>query len=169
MKQDYLAHCIGNINVKYIEEAESYRKKNKNIWVKLGTTAACLCLIAVGMYAVFHLPASDNSGNHILQWSAQFLAKDYFKYNNGENDEEVSSSIIAEDAIKYAETRSFTDERRRLENEGVIPFMNGHPLFNCTVNYNDVVSTAISIQCAIIVLCTLAIIGVIKKHSAENN
>lgn len=137
MKQDYLAHCIGNVNVKYIEEAESYRKKNKNIWVKLGTAAACLCLIAVGMYAVFHRPTSYNSRNQILQWSAQFLAKDYFKYNNGKNDDEVSSSIIAEEAIKYAETRSFTEERRQFENEGVIPFMNGHPLFNCTVNYND--------------------------------
>ena len=57
MKQDQLSRCIGNVDHNFVEEAESHRTHRKNTWIKWGSMAACLCLLAVG---VFHLVNQNN-------------------------------------------------------------------------------------------------------------
>lgn len=135
MKQDRLAHCIGHIDGKYIEEAESYQKTNKRIWRVWGSVVACLCLLVVGAYTAFHPSPLDEAGNRILQWSPQFSAEDYFQYSDGENGGPLDFFSIAEAHYPYTESRSFSHKRQQLEAEKVLPVMAEHPLFDCTVNY----------------------------------
>jgi hypothetical protein len=74
----------------------------------------------------------------VLQWSQQFVAADYFKYNDDADDSPSSAgALLPDSAIPYAESRSFSDERSQLEAEGVIPLMADHLQFNCSGNYND--------------------------------
>ncbi len=53
MKKRIISDAIGNIDLKYVEEAENFRAiKRRPSWVKIGALAACLCLLAAGAGAV---------------------------------------------------------------------------------------------------------------------
>ena len=99
--------------------------------------AACLCIIAFGAYVLFRPSVSDVAGRPVLQWSAQFSAEDYFKYNSSTGNDISSAGSLADYAMPYAETRSFSDNRAPYEAGEIIPAMPGYPMFNCYVNYND--------------------------------
>jgi hypothetical protein len=112
-------------------------------------TAACLCLLALGAYFALGIfmpgvtgrpGVTDKpgvTGKPVIQWSKNFKADNYFKYNDMEDGGGASSSSsFADAALPYQETRSFSGMRERLEAEGVIPAMPGHPLYDCGVNYN---------------------------------
>lgn len=49
MNSKKIFDAVGELDVRYIEEALSYKKRTSvNRWIKRGMTAACLCLIAAG-------------------------------------------------------------------------------------------------------------------------
>lgn len=79
---------------------------------------------------------ANNFSRIVLQWNDNFQAQDYFKYNSG-SDNVSESKSIAEDTIEYAATRSFSDYREQMEQDGVIPVMNEHPMYTCSVCYNE--------------------------------
>ena len=49
MNGERLSRCIGEVHDKYLDESESYRRKNKPVWVKWCAAAACLCLITAAV------------------------------------------------------------------------------------------------------------------------
>jgi hypothetical protein len=102
--------------------------------------AACLSLAATGACALWRPAAPPASGRPVLQWSERFAAEDYFAYNSAPEDEVVSAApaaMLADVALPYAESRSFSGERGRLETEGIIPVLEDHPMFYCNGNYNS--------------------------------
>ncbi len=50
MRKEDFAETFGDINEKHILEARAERKAKKPVWVKWGAMAACLCLVAVGVW-----------------------------------------------------------------------------------------------------------------------
>mgnify|MGYP002540281693 CR=1 FL=1 len=56
MNKDQFSDALGKVNDKYIVEAAAYgQKKRKKTWLRRGTMAACLCLIAAAScFAVTH-------------------------------------------------------------------------------------------------------------------
>ena len=133
MTNEKLYEVLGDINEKHVKEAREYRKAKKPVWLKWGAMAACLCLVVVG---AVNMMTSKESNRTILQWSDNFSAEEYFKYNTGS--EGVSSSkSIADSAIQYAATRDFSDNRTQMEQDGTIPVMKDHPMYNCSVHYNE--------------------------------
>lgn len=54
-----LYHSITNIDDKYIEEAQTAKKKKKPVWFKWGVVAACLCLVCVSAVAIPHIFKSE--------------------------------------------------------------------------------------------------------------
>ncbi|MDL2218063.1 hypothetical protein LJC27_05335 [Christensenellaceae bacterium OttesenSCG-928-M15] len=93
MKQDRLAQCIGDVDGKYVQEAEQYKKKSRSSFIKWGAAAACLCLLLVVAAAraiVPNAPAAldevPNAG-HALLVPAIELPED--------GDEEIQMSMIA--------------------------------------------------------------------------
>lgn len=135
MNSERIYTAIGAVDEELIERCTVKKKRLLKPPGKYIGLAACLCLIAAGAYGIFHPAVSEPSGNPVLQWSEQFSAKDYFKYNS--DDGISSSNSIADSAIPYAHTRSFSDEREKLAADGVIPAMSDYPLFDCTANYNE--------------------------------
>lgn len=133
MNSERIYAAIGAVDEELLDRCNA-KKRMLKPWGKYIGLAACLCVIVVGVYAIFHPAASEPSGNPVQQWSEQFSAKDYFKYNS---DGVSSSNSIADSAIPYAQTRSFSDKREKLEVDGVIPVIDDYPLFDCTVNYNE--------------------------------
>ena len=59
MRKNRISESIGNINQKYVSEAETYAAQAKvfhgQSWMKWGTIAACLCFVAAAIFAVPHL------------------------------------------------------------------------------------------------------------------
>ena len=147
MRSKQLFMAIGNIDDRFIsedgEDISIIKDKVTNtvrFSPRLRITipvAACLCIIALGAYALLRPSLSDVPGKPVLQWSAQFSAEDYFKYNDVASDGMSSAGSLADYALPYSKTRSFSDNRENYEIEGVIPRIPEHPLFNCSVNYND--------------------------------
>ena len=53
MTRKNISDAVGGIDSRRIEETASYHaKKQKNIWLKFGAIAACLCLIVVGAFSM---------------------------------------------------------------------------------------------------------------------
>lgn len=137
MKSERLYAAIGAVEDELLIRCEAAKKRPLDTWLKYGGLVACFCFIVLGAYVIFHLATPNPSVKPILHWSSQFSADDYFKYNNNEEDGVSTSNSLADIAIPYAETRSFSDIRSQLESDEVIPAMVNHPLFDCLVNYNE--------------------------------
>lgn len=60
MKEERILSAFGQIDESYIKEADPMNKtKKKNPWLKLGTMAACFCLVAVGAFMLLD-PSTPN-------------------------------------------------------------------------------------------------------------
>jgi len=46
VRKEEFAEILGDISENYVKEAETPKKARKSVWVKWGTVAACLCLLA---------------------------------------------------------------------------------------------------------------------------
>ena len=59
-----LYNSITNIEDKYIEEAQTAKRRKKSVWLKWGAAAACVCGICISVIAVTNIfngvPAPDN-------------------------------------------------------------------------------------------------------------
>lgn len=115
-------------------QLEQRRFPMKKLLAGLAAAAACLVLILALLR-----PQSQTAGKpHVLQWEEGFAAADYFAFNEGGAASPSSSdSILADAAVPYSESRSFSDERALLEAEGVLPAMPDHPLFSCQANFME--------------------------------
>lgn len=136
MKQEKLCDAMNLLPDDIIHETETVRtrKKRRNkMWLKWGSAAACVCLVAAGMV---HMISQKEGGRTILQWSDHFRAEDYFKYNFSA-DATSSSKPNADSINQYAASRYFSDYRAQMEQNGVIPVMPNHPLYSCVVHYNE--------------------------------
>ena len=64
METQKLYHSITNIEDKYIQEAQTAKKRKKPVWLKWEAAVACLCLICVSAIIIPNIfkggPASDN-------------------------------------------------------------------------------------------------------------
>lgn len=135
MKKEIISDALNLLDDDMLEATAEVRNNNKHSsfrWLKWGAVAACVCLVTVGAFRVFH----HESSKKIQSWSKQFTAEDYFRYSDKERGD-TSSNSLTDSAFPYAEARFFSDERKQLELEGVIPVMPNHPLFDCEVDYNE--------------------------------
>jgi len=136
MKREKLCDAMTQLPDDIIHEAEIVRtreKRRNNAWLKWASAAACLCLVVAG---AVHMMSHGDGNRVVLQWSENFPAEDYFKYNLG-IDGASSSKSLADSAVQYAETRDFSDYRTQMEEADVIPVMPDHPLYDCVVRYNE--------------------------------
>ena len=66
MTVEKFSSALGDIDGRYLNEALSYVVKRKSrVWLRWGAVAACLCLIAVGVFAVlplFRVPEVHSGG-----------------------------------------------------------------------------------------------------------
>ena len=52
MRKEDFAEILGDINENYIQEAETGKRSKKTVWLKWGTMAACLCLVAASAFII---------------------------------------------------------------------------------------------------------------------
>lgn len=62
MKTEKLLEAIGEINDKAIRDAKTHQDKHRT-WVKWGPLAACLCLVAVAVFAGYNMYTSAPAGD----------------------------------------------------------------------------------------------------------
>lgn len=108
------------------------RKKGERHTLKWIVTAACLCLVFACIITVAYFTYKSHP---VQQWTATFAPEDYFKYN-GSGDDGADGQQIADEEIPYVYTRDFSDSRKSMEDDGIIPIVEKHPLFTCEGNYN---------------------------------
>lgn len=61
MKTKTFSNALGEIGDQYVSEAISYSAaKKKNMWMKWGAMAACLCLVVVGAFMAPNLIGDQN-------------------------------------------------------------------------------------------------------------
>lgn len=67
MNEKLLTDAMGELEDRYVEEALSYQKKKRRapVWVKWGTAAACVCLLAVGILTRLPGLLSDSLGGTV--------------------------------------------------------------------------------------------------------
>ncbi len=149
MRGGELLEKMEYVDWELVEAAERGPARRKGAFSKawglaaLGAAALCLCIAAGASFPwQTGLPwatRSPGQGRPILEWREDFAPEDYFLYQ-GSGSEGMSSGGQADQSVAvlpYSGTRYFSDERERLEAEGVIPVMEGHPIFACSVHYNE--------------------------------
>ena len=131
---DQIIDAIGKLDDDMIEDVDALRQRPRTnrVWYRWAAAAACLCLIAVGVFAALR----SSSGNSVQRWRAGFTAEDYFK-NCGKGDAGASpaESKVDAAALPYRQSRSFADHRSEYEANGIIPVIDTHPLFSLDARY----------------------------------
>lgn len=141
MRGEELLERFGNIDATYIEAAEKLPHKKMRSWPKAAAVAVCLCAVVAIGAAIAVPDQMEGNLEHKQMWSEDFQAEDYF-HNNQHLEAETSvsaesSMCYAEDSRLYSDIRSFSDDRRALEQAGMIPEMAEHRAFYCEGMYND--------------------------------
>jgi len=121
-----------------VEAADTPGKKRRGIRLKWWAAAACLCLAAAGVLALFGGgPDGGEEARPVLQWSEGWEAESYFQHCDGPDEGMSTSGSMDSSAIPYAHQRDFSGQRGLLEAQGVIPVMDTHPLCDLYVCYNE--------------------------------
>ena len=134
MKANDLLDMIGNVDDNMIADAKRQKKPARRTWTRWAAAAACLCLAAGGV--LIHTKLLNKNENHVRTWTESYTAADYFKYAGNGNGSSTEMSIADYD-IPYAESRDFSGDRSLMEENGVIPSMDTHPLFYAQSHFND--------------------------------
>ena len=132
MRSDKLQDAIGEVRNEYIEDAELEISVKRRAWIPWAVVAACVCLAVVGT-VIFLNKRPASSG--IAQWSSSTKAQDYFR-NSGNGTRSGSSAEADLVMAPYAAAAGLSDERGRLEAEGVIPQMPEHTEQSFFAAYN---------------------------------
>lgn len=98
--------------------------------------AAVAFILLVGGVTVWRIRLSAEQDDAMQKWNQDFSATDYFT-NSLENGNGPDFSQVQGCFVGYPKSRDFSDERKLLEADGVIPLMDEHPLFYCVTNYSD--------------------------------
>lgn len=64
MTSEKLYEILGDIDERYVEEAQEYHKVRKPAWLKWGAAAACLCLVAGLFVNSFIKPSTTQAPLH---------------------------------------------------------------------------------------------------------
>ncbi|MBQ7500932.1 MAG: hypothetical protein IJT91_08565 [Clostridia bacterium] len=133
---------------KIIEDTASTTNNKSNNWIKWGTIAACICLIAFGAVTILpgrksidhELMQSAGNDSKMQQWSESMTADDYFK-NNCDNksmgNTSSSSSFPSLAVPPYSFAVSLDDGREKLEKDGVLPEMPDYTEHSFQAEYNE--------------------------------
>lgn len=103
MKKDKISEIIGNINIKYVDEADAYANEAtaayRPAWMKWGAVAACLALVAVLGIGIFQ--------NNLFGGGYQSVTLD----NGSKICFNRSDSVTEQPDISFQiETRNLTDD-----------------------------------------------------------
>lgn len=131
MRGNMLLDQMELVDPAYVEAADVWpQRKRGRSFVRRGAAAACLCLLAAGVYGGFW----GSRGNRVQSWREGYTAERYFRYcSRGE--ESAGEDKIMEEAYPYTQTRWFSDWRRGLEEDQAIPVLESHPLFYAMAHY----------------------------------
>lgn len=122
------------INPTYIQAADATVPKKKTVWMRWGAIAACLGLIFAGAFGL----RKSSQANTLQNWNSRYTANDYFKFcNTATGDVSSNTASLDSAAIPYEKSRYFSDMRKELESNTIIPSMDSHPLFTFAAHYNE--------------------------------
>ena len=125
-----------------IQEAQPV-KPQRTLWLRWGAAAACLCLIAAGGLAA--LSGSEGTSQDAAETTTSRGSQSPLPYQHSNAlpppppCDTGTAGSISQDActFRYAHTRDFSRQRQQLEDEAVIPLMEGHPIFSCQARYAE--------------------------------
>ena len=99
MKEKRILEVLGKVDEKYVEEADHARHALKSrSWVKWVSIAACLCLVAAGVFGIFRRNVSSPGGGHVSTPGDKGGTEGIYSvavYPSTENEKNVASADIA--------------------------------------------------------------------------
>lgn len=137
-----LFRSLTHIGDDLIQEAQPV-KPQRTLWLRWGAAAACLCLIAAGGLAA--LSGSEGTSQDAAETTTSRGSQSPLPYQHSNAlpppppCDTGTAGSISQDActFRYAHTRDFSRQRQQLEDEAVIPLMEGHPIFSCQARYAE--------------------------------
>ncbi|MBR4205076.1 MAG: hypothetical protein IKQ92_06340 [Clostridia bacterium] len=159
MRSEKLLEALGEVRDAFIEDADAApaARAKKKPWLKWSALAACLCLIAAGVFTIPRILArpgveslGDGTGTNAetgtgtgktaeidaQAWTDTMTAKDYFR-NSGKKGSGASEMIAADLVMgPSAVMCSLGEERETFEEDGVVPKMPEHTEHSFSAAYN---------------------------------
>lgn len=114
MSGEDMVRALGFIDEKYIAEAESTKLSAKRVWLKVGSVAACLCLLLTGIYSLRQEGIPTEGANDMAQVPAggyESIQEDGTVRGYGEKE-------IMESAQEDAEPKSYVVSSREIRTDG---------------------------------------------------
>ncbi|MBQ2153769.1 MAG: hypothetical protein II437_01735 [Oscillospiraceae bacterium] len=104
MKNTHLMNEIGEIDEKYVAEAAPGAKEGRKAptWTKWAAMAACLCLAAVGVFALLQHGRQDPNASAVAGGDADANSYMIAVYPEGEKLENIASATTAEFSAEQA-------------------------------------------------------------------
>ena len=133
MKPEELLDSMEYIDADLVEKADHPVRIKRRAFVRWGAMAACLCLIAVGVFAWHgHQKPTQSGEADIRHWSEGMVPGDYFADSSTAPTESSASLVMP----PYAVSISLNGERDMLEAEGVLPAVPDHQDHDFEVDFN---------------------------------
>ena len=137
-----LFQSLTDISDDLILEAQPV-KSRRTSWLRWGAVAACLCIIAAGGFAA--LSGSQGTSQDAVETTTAQGKQDPLPYQHSNalpapppcEAGKTQGPSQADCTLSFAHTRNFSRQRQQLEEEGVIPVMENHPLFSCQARYAE--------------------------------
>lgn len=133
MRGEELLDRLELVDEKYVDEAERFRAKKQRRWVRWTAAAACVCLLAAGAGLILRRLSAPGAGTLSAQESGEAASAQAYFRDNRPGGEAEAKPALAE--VPYSETRLFGSRRAELEEAGVLPRIDTHPLFELCARY----------------------------------
>lgn len=125
MNGEDMVRALGFIDEKYIDEAETAQLSAKGIWLRVGSAAACLCLLLAGFYGLRQSNILTEGSQEMPQFPAGGKQEDIAEDSTVRGQKDIGSEEIAAEG---AEPNTYAVSTREIRTDGgrdgmVYPFV----------------------------------------------
>ena len=124
MNGEDMVKALGYIDERYIQEAETAKLSTKGVWLRVGSVAACLCLLLAGFYGLRQRNLPGEGDQEMAQVPAGGWQENSVLYSNNADRSQTDKEIICENAEPNAYLVSTREIRTDGGNEDITyPFV----------------------------------------------
>ena len=98
MNGEDMVKALGYIDEQYIQEAETEKLSAKGIWLRVGSAAACLCLLLAGIYGPWKRNIPGEGNQEMAQVPAGGMQEYSMAYGEQSDRSQADKEIICENA-----------------------------------------------------------------------
>lgn len=114
MSGEDMEKALGYIDERYIQEAETAKLSAKKVWLRVGSAAACLCLLLAGIYGLQQRNMPGEENQEMAQVPAGGWQENFMAHSNQADRSQADNEMICQGA----EPKAYLVSTREIRTDG---------------------------------------------------